>query len=319
MASLAFLILFSIIPCILAVQVHPVARAVTSEANCSATGSDYDWTFDTQGQSPCLIAAYVEASCIGSTYDQPVLKVGYSYALPNSSTSNQCYCSWSSYNLLMACTLCQGANFSSSVWPWTTWSTSCTNSSWTDVYFPSGYQLSGNASIPYWATTNPANWMNGLFNMPQAQAAYQQNSSDVTPAPSPSSPSSTSNSSSSKSTDLGAIVGGTVGGAAALALIAVGAYLLYRRHAFNKGAYAAVFNRRGTGIIDRTNDASTTMTHSRFPSDTSTQFAPGYSAYSPQPQMMYPSFQGSFSPPPRTDTSVYTTRGGQPSSAIPLV
>jgi hypothetical protein len=23
-----------------------------------------------------------------------------------------------------------------------------------DRYFPSGYQLSGNASIPYWATTN---------------------------------------------------------------------------------------------------------------------------------------------------------------------
>jgi hypothetical protein len=127
---------------------------------------------------------------------------------------------------------------------------------------------------------------------------------------------------------VGAIVGGTIGGAAALALLAVGAYLVYRRHVYNKGAYASVFNQQGTGLIDRSNGATTSMTHNRFPSDsTSTYFSPGnpvspsqqYTMYSPQPQTVYPSLQGSFSPPPGTDISVYTTRAGQHSNAIPQV
>ncbi|OAX34854.1 hypothetical protein K503DRAFT_774100 [Rhizopogon vinicolor AM-OR11-026] len=111
MASLPFFFLLSILPCILAVQVHPVARGISSSASCT-TDNVYEWMNDAQGYSPCLTVAYVEAPCAGNSYIQPSLMVNYSYSLPNSTTANECYCSWSSYNLMMACTLCQGSNFS---------------------------------------------------------------------------------------------------------------------------------------------------------------------------------------------------------------
>ncbi|KAG1857075.1 hypothetical protein F4604DRAFT_1202327 [Suillus subluteus] len=174
MVSLCFYRFVSIIPyisTILAVQVHPVKRTVISPANCT---SEYSWMDDGRGDSPCLTVAYVEAACSGSNnYDQPILQNGYSYSLPNSSTANACYCSWSSYNLMMACTICQNNN-NSAIWEWPQWANGCTaNSSWTQEYFPSGYVLGGNASIPYWAITNPTAWTSATFNIMQANATYQ--------------------------------------------------------------------------------------------------------------------------------------------------
>ncbi|KAG1746904.1 hypothetical protein EDB19DRAFT_331938 [Suillus lakei] len=335
MVSLGFYRFVSIIPyisTIVAVQVHPVARTVVSPATCM---SGYSWMNDSQGYSPCLTVAYVEAACVGNNYDQPVLQTNNSYSLPNSSTANPCYCSWSSYNLMMACTLCQG---STTIYEWPQWASGCTtNTSWTQEYFPSGYMLTGDASIPYWATTNPSNWTYATFNIQDANATYQQNSSSITPGATPSSsgsgssPSPSGSSSSSTSTDVGAIVGGTIGGAAALLLLVITAYLLYRRHVYKKGVYASAINQQGTAFM------SFPSTHNRIPSDAS--FSPSMSgppglhgqsispsqqygtAYSPQPQTAYPSLQGSFSPPPQTDISVYTTHtsNGQRSDVIPMV
>ncbi|KAG2101813.1 uncharacterized protein F5147DRAFT_708106 [Suillus discolor] len=328
MVSLCFYRFLPIIPyisTILAVQVQPVKRNIGSSATCM---SEYSWMDDSQGNSPCLTVAYVEAPCYENNYVQPVLQSGYSYTLPNSSNANACYCSWSSYNLMMACTLCQGAN-DSSVWEWPAWADGCAaNQSWTQEYFPSGYVLAGDASIPYWATTNPSTWTYATFNIPDANATYQKNSSSVTPGAS--SPSSSSSSSSSKSTDVGAIVGGTVGGAAALLFLVIATYILYRRHVYRN---ASVINQQGTTFIPQSG------THNRIPSDTS-NFSASMSgslalygqptvsssqqyetSYSPQPQTAYPSLQGSYSPIPRTDMTVYTTHSsnGRPGDAIPMV
>jgi hypothetical protein len=131
---------------------------------------------------------------------------------------------------------------------------------------------------------------------------------------------------------VGAIVGGTVGGAAALLFLVIAAYLLYRRHVYRKGAQASFINQQGMAFMPMSG------THNRIPSDTS-NLSPSMSgslglygqsvppsqqhetAYSPIPQTVYPSLQGSFSPPPRTDPSVYTTHtsNGQRSDAIPMV
>ncbi|KAG1814372.1 uncharacterized protein BJ212DRAFT_368455 [Suillus subaureus] len=334
MVSLCFYRFVSIIPyisTILAVQVHPVKRSIVSPATCS---SEYSWMDDGQGDSPCLTVAYVEAACSGSNnYDQPVLKNGYSYSLPNSTTANPCYCSWSSYNLMMACTICQNNN-DSAIWEWAQWTNGCTtNSSWTEKYFPSGYVLAGNASIPYWAITDPTTWTSATFNIIDANATYQKNPSYIIPSPPSSSSGPSSSSSSSKSIDVGAIVGGTIGGAAALLLLAIGAYILYRRHVYRKGVHVSAINQQGTTFM------SSSGTHSRFPSDTS-NFAPSMSGplalygqsvsppppqneivYSSQPQTTYPSLQGSFSPLPQTNMSVYTTYtgNGQRSDVIPMV
>ncbi|KAG2049108.1 hypothetical protein BDR06DRAFT_961823 [Suillus hirtellus] len=274
---------------VLAVQVHPVRRSIVSSATCM---SGYSWMDDSQGNSPCLTVAYVEGACTGNIYDQPVLQSGDMYSLPNSSNANACYCSWSSYNLMMACTLCQGVS-TSSVSEWPAWTSGCTtNESWTQEYFPSGYVLAGDASIPYWATTNPATWTYETFNILGANSTYQKNSSSITPSASSlssgSGSSSSSSSSSSKSTDVGAIVGGTIGGAAALSFLVIATYLLYRRHAYRKGGYALAINQQRTTFIP--------LSHNRIPSDTSL-------------------------PLPRMDLSVYTTHtgNGQRSDAIPMV
>jgi multisubunit Na+/H+ antiporter MnhC subunit len=139
---------------------------------------------------------------------------------------------------------------------------------------------------------------------------------------------------------VGAIVGGTIGGAAALLLLAIGAYLLYRRHVYKKGVHASTINQQGTTFMPSSG------THSRMPSDTS-YFAPSMSgplalygqpgspsqqheisyspqprtAYSPQPQTTYSSLQGSFSPLPQTNMSVYTTSpsNGRRPDVIPMV
>jgi len=321
---------------VVAVQVHPVKRNIVSPATCI---DGYSWMDDSQGYSPCLTAAYVEGACTGNTYTQPVLTSGYSYLLPNSSNANACYCSWSSYNLMMACTLCQEVN-NTIVWNWPQWASGCTtNQSWTQEYFPSGYPLAGGASIPYWATTNPSTWQYEMFNIPDANATYQKNSSSITPSASleplssssglspsssgsGSSPSSSSSSSSSKSTDVGAIVGGTIGGAAALLFLVIAAYLLYKRHVYRKGGYALAINQQGTTFIP--------SSHNRIPSDTSdlvpSMSGPlamyGQSVYpSQQYQTAYLSPHGSSLPLPRMDLSAYTTHtgNGQRSDAIPMV
>ncbi|KAG1839940.1 hypothetical protein C8R48DRAFT_741092 [Suillus tomentosus] len=278
---------------VLAVQVHPVKRSIVSSAACM---SGYSWMDDSQGNSPCLTVAYVEGACTGNNYDQPVLQSGDMYSLPNSSTANACSCSWSSYNLMMACTLCQGVTALTIYYR----------------YFPSGYVLAGDASIPHWATTNPSTWTYETFNIVNANATYQKNSSSTTPSASSlssgsgSSPSSSS--SSSKSTDVGAIVGGTIGGAAALSFLVIATYLLYRRHVYRKGGYALAINQQGTTFIP--------SSHNRIPADTS-DLAPPMSgplamygqsvSPSQQYQTAHPSPHGSSLPLPRMDLSVYTT------------
>lgn len=314
-------------------QVHPVKRNVVTNATCV---DGYSWMNNGQNYSPCRTVAYVEAACAGNNYDQPALNSGNSYNLPIAN-STACYCSWSSYNLMMACTLCQNIS-NSIVWEWPQWASGCSDASWTQEYFPSGLVLAGDASIPSWATTDPTTWTYATFNIPDASSFYQTNSSSITPSISSSSsgsspsPSSSSSSSSSTSPDVGAIVGGTIGGAAALLFLIIAAYLLYRRHVYRKGVHASVINQQGMAFMPLSG------THNRIPSDTS-NFNPSMSgplglfgqsvspsqqyetAYSPQPQTTYPSMQGSFSPLPLTDTSVYTTHtsNGQRSDVIPMV
>ncbi|KAG1814373.1 uncharacterized protein BJ212DRAFT_1300670 [Suillus subaureus] len=196
----------------MAVQVHPLSRNIISSAVCL---DGFSWMDDKR--LFVLLAKFDDRK------------------------SMLLCSSWSSYNLMMACTICQGSN-DSAIWE----------------YFPSGYVPAGNASIPYWATTDPTTWTSATFNIMDANATYQKNSSSITLG---ASPSSSDSSSSSKSTDMGAIVGGTIGGAAALLFLAIAAYLLYRRHVYREGVHAFAINRQGTTFM------SSSGTHNRIPSD----------------------------------------------------
>ncbi|KAN0101184.1 hypothetical protein V8E55_001168 [Tylopilus felleus] len=296
--------------------VHPniYARAPVSNATCQP---EYAWMNNAEQQSPCLAVAYVIAACVGDTWTQPALPSGYSYDSPNGTTATPCYCSWSCYNLMMACTLCQNPAYTSDIKTWPSFSENCP-SSYTEEKFPNGYVLENDASIPYWATIDPTSWPSELFDIGQAQTYANQNHSDYWP-----SYSASSSSGSGSKTNLGAIVGGTVGGAAGLLLILVGGYLLYKRRQYR--------------CLRNSNDASSTLCmdtpmtslHARWPSDPSTVFQstlPGATMPSqgmgPGLPMLSHSYFQNTSPPLPTETSSFFTTGNtvvQRTRAIPMV
>ncbi|KAL4069162.1 hypothetical protein J3A83DRAFT_3490887 [Scleroderma citrinum] len=208
-------------------SIHPQLRNVISEANCV---SGFNWMDNQQGSNPCLVVAYVIAACVGDTWTQPVLPAGSTYDAPgtNGTTVTPCYCSWSCYNLMMACEWCQYPN-NVPLSTWTAFSQNCP-SNYTNEYFPSGYTLLGGKTIPYWASINPTKWTSGIFDVIQAQNYSSQGVPDLNPsAPS-----------ESKSSNLGPIVGGTVGGAVFIVIFVFGVYYLCRRRRYKRFATAPV-------------------------------------------------------------------------------
>lgn len=209
-----------------------VPRGPQTNATCSA---DYNWTDNESGLSPCLLASYLLGSCLTGDYGVWALPANSHYDPPNvgSMSSTPCSCSWSVYNLLGACTVCQG-NVNSVV-SWGFYKAECNDSDLSNTtFFPydKGFELPDMASIPYWATQNPLNWNGGRFDPSDAKSLDSQGNPDLT-----SDNNNTSNHGSS--TPVGAIVGGVAGGIAVLALAAVVAFFLsrrHRRHASTKGA-----------------------------------------------------------------------------------
>lgn len=293
--------------------VHPYMRNVVSTAQCE---SEYGWMDNQENSSPCLVVAYVIAACVGNSWTQPVLPSGSHYDAPDGSTSTPCYCSQSCYNLMMACTYCQGSNDTGSLMPWPTFIQNC-SSSYTDVYFPSGYTLLANQTIPYWAAINPTTWEGQIWNYEQAYQYYQTGNADLVPTVSTGSTGSTG----SHSSDLGAIVGGTVGGVAFLLLLALGIYILCKRQRYRRV--------RAARAVDANKGPNPSwQMHNRQLSDQSTTSVLQQRTMSP---MTYytgtatqtaPSLNSSFPPTSYTsgtDPTSYNTSGAQPHPVIPML
>ncbi|KAJ7223361.1 hypothetical protein GGX14DRAFT_657989 [Mycena pura] len=103
--------------CLLATAALAAARSVNkrgaqSEALCRP---ELGWADNTEGFSPCLLTAFVWGACFTGNGDVPALIPGDHYDNPNSTTANLCTCSWAAYNLISACTACQGQGFDASV------------------------------------------------------------------------------------------------------------------------------------------------------------------------------------------------------------
>jgi len=242
-------------------------------------------------QSPCLAVAYVIAACAGNTWTQPALPSGYSYDSPNGTTVTPCYCSWSCYNLMMACTLCQNPANTGDIKTWPSFSQNCP-SNYKEAVFPQGYVIDNNASIPYWATINPTTWSFELFDIDQAQSYANQNHSDYY------SSISSPGSSSSTTKNLGPIVGGAVGGAIGLLCILAGGYFLFKRWKSRR-----LRSPNGGTPILRMDTPMTNTTHARWSSVPSTVFP--FLGTTPPPQAMGPgvamesySFYHGSPPPP---------------------
>ncbi|KAF9261553.1 hypothetical protein L218DRAFT_869836 [Marasmius fiardii PR-910] len=89
---------------------------VETNATCQ---ENFEWAFSKQDLSPCFLLAAVSAPCYQGEFFAKALLPGNHYDPPLKAkgTVNQCSCSWAAYNLMMACTTCQGQTSSVSTWP----------------------------------------------------------------------------------------------------------------------------------------------------------------------------------------------------------
>ncbi|TFK93365.1 hypothetical protein K466DRAFT_649975 [Polyporus arcularius HHB13444] len=232
-----------------------LVRSQNTTATCVA---GYEWTFNSLGQSPCLITAYLWEPCYALSQDIVAkLDEGFVYQGPVSpSSSNKCLCNTVSYSTLAACAVCQGRGLA--IYSWPQYRTNC--SAVDEDAYP--FSIAGGTAVPAWAYLDVVK--NGSFNVVAAQALAETNppestapalsstlgTSSVTatfsttgspptlsssssgssssPTGQPTSPSSSSSSSSSH-TNVGAIVGGVIGGIGAALIIGAAIFFALRR------------------------------------------------------------------------------------------
>ncbi|KAJ7581079.1 hypothetical protein C8J56DRAFT_256550 [Mycena floridula] len=105
---------------ILLIAVSPqVASAQSSFPTCVL--ASYQWSFNSQNQSPCEVAAQLLGVCTGGSYTLPSLPMENHYLGPTIDTRNPCQCSTVAYSMVSACAACQN----STITAWSEWTTNC--------------------------------------------------------------------------------------------------------------------------------------------------------------------------------------------------
>ncbi|KAH8822134.1 hypothetical protein DL96DRAFT_1620297 [Flagelloscypha sp. PMI_526] len=195
-------------------------RSVQTDAVCQ---SAFTWMDNSHSFSPCYVAAQVMATCGTGDWTIHALPQGKQYEAPNSTTANLCSCSWAAYNLLSACTACQGLD--ASILTWAGYSAPACSGKTANEYFPSNITLSSDTSIPYWAAVDVTQWNNARFDAGQAKALDDQGHPDFVQG---------ATSSGSHKSNAGPIAGGVVGGVLGIAALIGVIWLLRRRRAVQK-------------------------------------------------------------------------------------
>ncbi|KAH9854221.1 hypothetical protein C2E23DRAFT_88156 [Lenzites betulinus] len=120
--------------------------AQSTNAPCK-NNSDTIWSYNSIGQTPCLMAAYIQGACQpdGKWVVQALPDVSFRYNGPDSSAANECTCSSIAYALSSACGFCQGAG-----WPeWSQWTANCAASDVHNGSYP--HPIPAGTAIPDWA------------------------------------------------------------------------------------------------------------------------------------------------------------------------
>ncbi|KAF9463131.1 hypothetical protein BDZ94DRAFT_1298071, partial [Collybia nuda] len=147
-------------------------------------GLGFAWADNSRHISPCiLLENLLSASSNGtaSNWKLNSLSTGMYYTPPTSEKTliNTCACTWVAYNLISACTACQGYNDSIQSWP--VYSAQCDVV--TDIVLPTQrLPDSQDVAIPFWAATNPTQWYYQQFNISQAKAIAAQGREDLLPS-----------------------------------------------------------------------------------------------------------------------------------------
>jgi len=194
------------------------APSYAAAATC-LTG--YNWTYNSQGQSPCDLAASLLGVCVPAGGPLPSLPPGYYYVGPTLQSRNECTCSSVYFSMLSACAVCQ----SRETLRWSAYATNCST-----VYvqtFPD--PLPVGVRVPNYAYLD-VTIVDG-FDPSLAQAAGGAESVGAPSATTSALASTpTSQQSPKKKSNAGAIAGGVVGGVALLGiLVIVVVWLLLRR------------------------------------------------------------------------------------------
>ncbi|KAG9101179.1 hypothetical protein FS749_009641 [Ceratobasidium sp. UAMH 11750] len=212
------------------------ALQVKAEPRSNVTCVDQKWSFNSLQQSPCLVSAYLSAQCT-SDNDWIVPEIGAEgpYSPPKEEYANTCRCNSVQWNLLSACSLCQGGPSGS----WTDWIGNCSSSVVNVGRYP--LPIPSGTTIPHWAYYDftgmnifnavTASQQTGPESSPPAVASSTPAYSSVVGTPSipTATPLPAGSKSNSSGNNTGAIVGGVVGGVLGLAVLVFIAVVLVRK------------------------------------------------------------------------------------------
>ncbi|KAJ7120500.1 hypothetical protein C8R43DRAFT_83106 [Mycena crocata] len=189
----------------------------STNATCS---SSFAWSFNSLGQSPCLVAAYLGSVCNDGLFIVPALASDTSfYAGPTVAQANACACSSVFYSLLSACADCQ----SGKVLTWSSFNTNCT------TVYPQLFvgNIPSGTAVPHWAYQNVT--AGDGFNSTVAQMQLNAPESTMNPTATGIPSQSATPDTFAHKTNEGAIAGGVVGGVVLLSLICVAGFWFIRR------------------------------------------------------------------------------------------
>jgi len=211
---------------------------VVGQLNAPDCQTGWEWSFNSLGQNPCTVTAYLNAICNSGSFSIPPLEPNHHYIGPDGPDNGDlCKCNTVAYSLISACDACQGNAWTQ----WSEWSLNCTQVA-PDGVFPEA--IPSGTKVPHWAYLNVT--VTDTWNNVTAFNARGGAESTATGGPTVINPSSstagsspaltpTSNPSSEagahkSSNHTGAIAGGVVGGVVGLALIGgLIAFFLIRR------------------------------------------------------------------------------------------
>ncbi|KAH7929702.1 hypothetical protein BV22DRAFT_1029104 [Leucogyrophana mollusca] len=193
--------------------------------------SNYTWANNNMGQTPCVVASYLQAPCHPNGANITALtNSSYEYTPPQVVT--QCECNTVLYSLVSACGGCQGAEWVT----WQYWITNCSGNTYNEEY---PRPLPSQTEVPAWAYLGLTN---GTWDPVAAQQDLSAPESSASAVPSstaistPSTSASTTSTPTPKSSNVGAIVGGVVGGVVGLAILSILIFLFLRRRSRSTGS-----------------------------------------------------------------------------------
>ncbi|KAI0064543.1 hypothetical protein BV25DRAFT_249943 [Artomyces pyxidatus] len=148
-----------------------LASSVAGQVSAPTCQAAWEWTTNSIGQSPCLVAAYLESVCNDGQFVIPQLTDGQQYQGPTRAESNNlCMCNTVVYCLISACTGCQLNEWSS----WPEWRGNCSSvasNGTLSTGIPPG------TLVPHWAfqgITPTGMWDNvtasGIGGLPESSA-----------------------------------------------------------------------------------------------------------------------------------------------------